>query len=89
MPGFWDLSGLPMGQQVLWLLVRGGNFPTRDARRFACLSVHKDLLYNLREYIVQPLRNRSVQAAKKALRLALRTVVGDRVDSWEYRLDKS
>jgi hypothetical protein len=29
-----------------------------------------------------------VQAAKKALRLALRAVVGDRVDSWKYRLDQ-
>jgi hypothetical protein len=60
----------------------------RDVRRFACLPVHKDLQYNLREYIVQPLRDRSVQAAKKALRLALRTVVGDKVDSWEYRTER-
>lgn len=29
-----------------------------------------------------------MQAAKKALRLALRTVVGDRVDSWEYQTDQ-
>jgi hypothetical protein len=29
-----------------------------------------------------------VQAAKKALRLFLRTVVGDKVESWEYRTDQ-
>jgi hypothetical protein len=79
MPGFWDLSRLPAGEQVLWLLVKGGNFPTRDLRKFACLPVHKDLRYNLREYIVRPLRDRSVLAARRALRLALRTIVGDHV----------
>jgi hypothetical protein len=88
MPGFRDLSRLPAGEQVLWLLVKGGNFPTRDVRKLACLPVHKDLRYNLLEYIIQPLRDRSVLAARRALRLALRTVVGDRVDSWEYRLDR-
>jgi hypothetical protein len=88
MPGFRDLSRLPAGEQVLWLLVKGGNFPTRDVRKLACLPVHKDLRYNLLEYIIQPLRDRSVLAARRALRLALRTVVGDQVDSWEYRLDR-
>ena len=29
-----------------------------------------------------------MQAAKKALCLALRAIVGDRVDSWEYWLDQ-
>jgi hypothetical protein len=88
MSGFRDLSRLPAGEQVLWLLVKGGNFPTRDVRRFAYLPVHKDLRYNLLEYIVQPLRDRSVLAARRALRLVLRTVVGDQVDSWEFRLDQ-
>jgi hypothetical protein len=86
MPGFWDLSRLPAGEQVLWLLVKGGNFLTRDVRKFACLPVHKDLRYNLLEYIIQPLRDRNVLAARRALRLALRTVVGDQ--AWEYRLDR-
>jgi hypothetical protein len=62
--------------------------PTRDLRKLACLPVHKDLRYNLLEYIIQPLRDRSVLAARRALRLALRTEVGDQVDSWEYRLDR-
>jgi hypothetical protein len=88
MPGFRDLSRLPPGERVLWLLVKGGNFLTRDVRRFACLPVHKDLRYNLLEYIIQPLRDRSVLSAKRALRLALRSVVGDKVHSWEYGLDR-
>jgi hypothetical protein len=88
MPGFRDLSRLPAGERVLWLLVRGGNFPTRDVRRFACLPVHTDPRYNLQEYIIQPLRDRSALSARRALRLALRTVVGDKVYPWEYRLDR-
>jgi hypothetical protein len=57
-------------------------------RRFACLPLHKDLRYNLLEYIIQPLRDRSALSARRALRLALRTVVGDKVYPWEYRLDR-
>jgi hypothetical protein len=87
MPGIRDLSRLPAREQILWLLVKGGNL--RDLRRFACLPVHKDLRYNLLEYIMQPPRDRSVLAARRALRLILRTVVGDtKVDFWEYRLDQ-
>jgi hypothetical protein len=88
MPGLRDLSRLPAGERVLWLLVKGGNFLTRDVRRFACLPVHKDLRYNLLEYIIQPLRDRSALSARRALRLALRTPVGDKVYPWEYRLDR-
>jgi hypothetical protein len=88
MPGFRDLSRLPAGERLLWLLVKGGNFPTRDVRRFACLPVHKDLRYNLLAYIIQPLRDRSALSARRALRLASRTVVGDKVYPWEYRLDR-
>jgi hypothetical protein len=82
MPGFRDLSRLPAGERVLWLLVKGGNFPTRDVRRFACLPVHKDLRYNLLEYIIQLLRDRGALSARRALRLALRTAVGDKVYPW-------
>jgi hypothetical protein len=81
MPGIRNLSRLPAGEQVLWLLVKGGNFSTKDVRRFACLPVHKDLRYNLLEYIIQPLRDRSVLAARRALRLVFCTVVGDKLDS--------
>jgi hypothetical protein len=88
MPGFRDLNRLPAGERVLWLLVKGGYFPTRDVRRFACLPVHKDLRYNLLEYIIQPLRDRSALSARRALRLALPTVVGDKVYPWEYQLDR-
>jgi hypothetical protein len=88
MPGFRDLSRLPARERVLWLLVKEGNLPTRDVRRFACLLVHKDLRYNLLEYIIQPLRDRSALSTRRALRLALRTVVGDKVHPWEYRLDR-
>jgi hypothetical protein len=88
MPGFRDLSMLPAGEQVLWLLVRTGKFPTRDVRRFACLPVHKDLHFNLLEYIIQPLRARCAVAAKKALRLAFRSVVGEKVVPFDYQLDR-
>jgi hypothetical protein len=88
MPGFRDLSRLPAGEQVLWHLVRTGKFPTRDVRRFACLPVHKDLRFNLLEYIIQPLRARCAVTARKALRLALRSVVGEKVDPFNYQLDR-
>jgi hypothetical protein len=89
MPGFRDLSRLPAGEQVLWLLVRTGKFPTRDVRRFACLPVHKDLRFNLLEYIIQPLRARCAVTARKALRLALRSAVGEKVVPFDYQLDRN
>jgi hypothetical protein len=78
MPGFRNLSGLPNEQQVLWLLVKEGNFPTRYVWRFACFLVHKDLRCNLLKDIIQPLRDRSVLVARRALRLVLRSVLGIR-----------
>jgi hypothetical protein len=56
--------------------------------RFACLPGHKDLRYNLLSTSFS-LQDRSVLVARRALRLLLRTVVGDKVDSWEYRLDQN
>jgi hypothetical protein len=89
MPGFRDLSRLPARERALWVLVRRGEFPTRDVRRLACLPVHKDLRYNLLEYIVQPLRARCAVTARKALRLALHSVVGEKLDQlYDYQLDR-
>jgi hypothetical protein len=90
MPGFRDLSRLPAGEQVLCqVLVRRGEFPTRDVRRLACLPVHKDLRFNLLEYIVQPLRARCAVTARKALRLALQSVVGEKLNQlYDYQLDR-
>jgi hypothetical protein len=89
MPGFRDLSRLPAGERVLWLLVRRGEFPTRDVRRFSCLPIHEDLRFNLLEYIVQPLRARCAVTARKALRLALHSVVGEKLDQlYDYQLDR-
>jgi hypothetical protein len=44
--------------------------------------------FNLLEYIIQPRKARCAVTARKALRLALRSVVGEKVVPFVYQLDR-
>ena len=88
MQEYKDLSGLPASEQVLWVLTRTGKFLIRDVRRILCLPVHKDLRFNLREWLKRQLRDHIRDVTRGALRLALHAVVGRRLTWRDYVSDQ-
>ena len=82
-----SLTRIPAEEQVLWHLTISGKFLFRDVRRILCWPVHKDLRFNLREWISRHLRAKIACTARKALAFVLRQVVGEKPSYWDYAYD--
>ncbi|GAQ90442.1 hypothetical protein KFL_006390070 [Klebsormidium nitens] len=82
-----NLSGLSASEQVLWFFTRTERLLIRDVRRILCLPVHKELRFNLREWLKRRLRDKISVLTKRALQLVLQKVSGKTVTRGDYVLD--
>lgn len=87
MQEYKDLSGLPAPEQVLWLLTKQGRFLFRDVRKILCFPVHKELRFNLREWLARRLRGKIHYVTVKALKLVLWKVAGRHLTWKDYSCD--
>ncbi|GAQ93094.1 hypothetical protein KFL_012940015 [Klebsormidium nitens] len=82
-----NLSREPAEEQILWHLTVSGKFLFRDVRRILCWHVHKDLRFNLREWLSRHLREKIACTVRKALSLVLQQVVGEKPSYWDIAYD--
>ena len=87
MQEYKNLSGLPVGEQVLWHRTLTNQFLIRDVRKILCWHVHQELRFNLLEWLARRLRTKIQYATRKALKLALRKVVGEHLTWKDFSLD--